>query len=371
MKVLIINSVSGIRSTGRIVMDIAGDYLKEGHECRIAYGREQANPKCAEISYRIGNDFSVRINALKARFLDNEGFNAVKETKRFLKWADKYDPDILWLHNLHGYYINVELLFKWIKSRPHMEVKWTLHDCWTFTGHCSHFAFVGCEQWKEECVNCCQKCEYPKSILKDNSKKNYREKKSLFCGVKRLSIIVPSHWLAERVKESFLNEYPINIIYNKVDNKIFKPTQSEFRQKYNLDNKYIVLGVASTWSDRKGLKDFLKLAQILDDGYEIVLVGLTKKEIKSLPNSIIGVERTNSTSELAGIYSAADVVLNLSKEETFGLTTLEALACGTPVIVLKGTACEEVAKANGGIVVEDCLQEIIKAIKQLEKGPVI
>lgn len=366
MRVLIINSVSGIRSTGRIVKDIADSYISEGHECRIAFGREKAHPDCADISYRIGNGFNVRINALKTRLLDNEGFNAVNETKKFLKWADKYDPDILWLHNLHGYYINIKLLFDWIKSRPQMEVKWTLHDCWSFTGHCSHFTFVGCEQWKEECIKCCQKNEYPKSILKDNSNKNYINKKKAFCNVKRLSIIVPSFWLADRVKESFLNEYTVKVVHNKIDNDIFKPTQSDFRQKYSLQRKIIILGVASAWNDRKGLKDFIKLSNMLSDEYVVVLVGLTKKQIKSMPNSIIGIERTNSTNELAGIYSTSDIFLNLTYEDTYPTVNLEAQACGTPCITYNtGGSVESVLSEN--IIKVGDLSQVINQIERLCK----
>lgn len=365
MKVLLINSVCGIRSTGRICTDIASEYIAKGHECKIAYGRLDVPKEYEEISYRIGTEWDVRINALKARVFDNEGFNAKKQTEKFLNWAEEYNPDELWLHNLHGYYINVEMLFAWIKSRPQMIVKWTLHDCWTFTGHCSHFSYVKCDKWKKECVNCPQKKEYPSSIIRDNSCKNYKKKKNVFCGVKDMTIITPSKWLSKLVQQSFLSEYKVKVINNIIDKNIFKPTLSDLREKYQLEDKIIILGVATAWTKNKGLYDFVELSECLGDKYKIVLVGLNKKQIGKLPKNILCFPKTDSANLLAGMYTAADVFVNLSKEETFGLTTLEALACGTPSIVYKGTACEEVAIENGGVIVDMSLKSVINAINRI------
>ena len=362
MKILLINSVCGILSTGRIVADIAEKYIKEGNECIIAYGRESVPEKYKKISYRISSNENVMLNGIKARIFDNEGFNAEYETKKFIEFAEKYNPDLLWLHNLHGYYINVEMLFDWIKSRPEMEIRWTLHDCWAFTGHCPHFSYVNCTQWKTHCEKCVQKNKYPISIWIDRCKRNYEKKKKLFCGVKKMTLIVPSNWLNELVKQSFLKDYPCEIIPNSIDRSVFKVTDSDFRKQYGLENKKIILGVASAWSSRKGLYHFFDLSNMLDDSYKIVLVGMTKKQIKIAPENIICIERTNSKEELAQIYSAADVFVNPSSEESFGLTTIEALACGTFPIVFKNTACEEVVNQNGGIAVEQNVQALYDAI---------
>lgn len=329
MKILIINSVCGIRSTGRIATDLADKYMAEGHEVKIAYGRETVPEKYLPISYRIGNDFEVKVNGIKARIFDNEGFNAVRQTKRFIKWAEEYSPDLLWLHNLHGYYLNIELLFRWIKTRPQMEVRWTLHDCWAFTGHCSHFSYVKCEQWKQLCSQCPQKKEYPKSILGNHSEENYCRKHQAFFGVQNMMLITPSHWLADLVKQSFLKEYPVQIIHNTIDKTVFKPTEGNFRERYGLQHKKIILGVSSVWNKRKGFQDFLKLSQILDSSYAIALVGLSQKQMKSLPSSIVGIQRTDSVSQLAEIYTAADVFVNLTYEDTYPTVNLEAIACGT------------------------------------------
>ena len=365
MRVLEINTVCGIRSTGRITTDLADMYLSQGHECKIAYGRESVTQEYDAWAVRIGKEFNVKINALAARVFDNEGMNAQKQTLEFLKWADTFDPDLLWLHNLHGYYINIEKLFNWIKSRPQMQVKWLLHDCWAFTGHCCYFTVVKCNQWKTACRLCMQKHEYPQSIVRDNCERNFLIKKELFSGVKNMTIVTPSYWLANLVGQSYLKEYPIEVRYNSINRMVFKPTPGSFRVCNGIDDKIIVLGVASAWSASKGLLDFIKLSKMLDDLYVIVLVGLTPKQRKSMPKSIISVEKTNNIQELAGIYTTADVFVNPSKQETFGMTTIEALACGTPVIVYKGTACEEVANIYGGTVVEQTPEAIYSAISEL------
>lgn len=364
MKVLQINSVCGIRSTGRIATDFAEEYIKNGDECFIAYGREAVPPKYEKISYRIGTNFSVKFNAIMSRVFDNEGFNAKRQTRKFLKWADNYDPDVLWLHNLHGYYLNVEMLFDWIKSRPNMQVKWLLHDCWAFTGHCAYFTMANCHKWRECCLDCPQKKRYPSSIFKDNSKNNFIRKKKCFSEINNMTLVTPSHWLADLVRQSFLNEYPIEVRHNTIDTEVFKPTPSDFRKRYGLEGKKIILGVASTWDERKGLNDFIELSDMLDDTYAIVLVGLSDEQIKCLPSNVVSISKTDNVKKLVEIYSAADVFVNPSKEETFGLTTLEALSCGTDAIVYKDTACEEVVKKYGGVAVAQSAQSIKDELTQ-------
>ena len=365
-KVLLINSVCGIGSTGRICIDLAQRFEKKGYTVKIAYGRTSFVPEnFKKYAVRIGSDSSVKLHALQTRLFDTHGFGSKEATKQFLKWADKYNPDLVWLHNIHGYYINIEMLFNWLKSRPNMQVKWTLHDCWAFTGHCSHFTMVACNKWQTHCENCPQKKCYPASFF-DNSKNNFERKKAAFTGVKNMELVCVSHWLENLVKKSFLKDYPIEVIYNTIDKTIFKPTPSDFRQKYSLENKKIILGVASVWTESKGLKDFIKLAEVLDDNYVIILVGLTDKQIRTLPKNCLGIKRTASAQELAAIYSAADVFFNPSKEETFGLTTLEALSCGTKAVVYADTACEEIAKIYGGQVVNN-VEEFISVLKNQEK----
>lgn len=363
MKVLFINSVCGIGSTGRICTDLAQQLEAEGNEVKIAYGRKGTVPEqFQKYAVRIGTDFDCKMHAIQTRLFDTHGFGSKHATKEFLKWAEEYKPDLVWLHNLHGYYINVEMLFDWIKKHPEMQVKWTLHDCWAFTGHCSHFTMVKCEQWKSHCSYCSQLRRYPACFAMSSVSKNFERKHKAFTGVKNMTLITPSKWLADLTRQSFLKEYPVEVHYNTIDTSIFKPTPSDFRERYGLQDKIIVLGVANVWEDRKGLFDFYKLAEMLDDRYVIVLVGLSEKQIKELPKNIKGIQRTNSPQELAAIYTAADVLVNPSVEETFGMTPVEAQACGTPSIVYEDTACEEVAQQSGNTVVPQDVNALYESI---------
>ena len=366
MKYLLINSVCGIKSTGRICTDIAYELESKGHEVRIAYARENVPAKFKKYAVKIGSNLNCTIDAMISRVLDNQGLNSRRATKRFLKWADSYNPDVLWLHNIHGYYINYPLLFDWIKSRPNMKVKWTLHDCWAFTGHCSYFSAVKCNKWKIECSNCPQKKEYPTSFFFDRSKRNFFKKRDAFCGVQNLKLITPSKWMASLIKESILKEYEVKVHYNTVDNNIFKYRESDFRQKNGLENKRIILGVASPWSKRKGLGDFIELSNLLDERYVIVLVGLNDKQIASIPTNIIGIKKTNNAIELAEIYSVADVFVNPTYEDNYPTTNLEANACGTVTITYDtGGSVESVENSN--VIPQGDVKALAKRIEEILK----
>lgn len=338
MKVLFINSVCGIGSTGRICTDLAQQLEAEGNEVKIAYGRKGTVPEqFQKYAVRIGTDFDCKMHAIQTRLFDTHGFGSKHATKEFLKWAEEYKPDLVWLHNLHGYYINVEMLFDWIKKHPEMQVKWTLHDCWAFTGHCSY---------------CSQLRRYPACFAMSSVSKNFERKRKAFTGVKNMTLITPSKWLADLTRQSFLKEYPVEVHYNTIDTSIFKPTPSDFRERYGLQDKIIVLGVANVWEDRKGLFDFYKLAEMLDDRYAIVLVGLSEKQIKDLPKNIKGIQRTNSPQELAAIYTAADVFVNPTYEDNYPTVNLEAQACGTPVITYDTGGCRETIHTDSAKVAE-------------------
>lgn len=361
MKYLFINTVAGVGSTGRIAADKCRELQAQGQECVLAYGRGQSH--CSDVAtYKIGTALDYRLHGVLTRLFDLHGFGSKRATRKFLRWAEQYNPDVLWLHNIHGYYLNVEMLFDWIKKRPEMQVKWTLHDCWSFTGHCSYFSALKCDQWKGHCSYCKQLRRYPACCAISSVRTNFSRKRAAFTGVKNLTLITPSQWLADLTRQSFLKEYPVEVHYNTIDTSVFKPTPSDFRARYGLQDKIIVLGVANVWEERKGLFDFYRLAQMLDDRYAIVLVGLTQKQIRDLPNHIRGIRRTNSPQELAAIYTAADVFVNPSVEETFGMTAVEAQACGTPSIVYDGTACAETARQNGNTVVPQDVNQLYRAI---------
>lgn len=351
MKIMQINSVCGIRSTGRICTDLA-DVLKEkGHQCAVAYGREAVPDMYKDISYKIGDGMGVKLHALAARLFDSAGLHSKKATRKLLDYIDSFSPDVIHLHNIHGYYINYTILFDYIKKKG-IPVVWTLHDCWAFTGHCSHYSAIGCTRWKDGCEKCCQKGEYPKSLFLDLSKRNYNKKRKAFLGVPKMTIVTPSQWLAQEVKKSFLGEYRVEVIQNGVDLDAFRPSESNFRDKYSLGDKTVVLGVATSWNERKGLNRFIELSDNLDQRYKIFLVGLDSEGISRLPEGMLGITRTDSTKELAEIYTASDVCLSLSVEETMGLTVVEANACGTPAFVLNKTALPELISGTNGRVID-------------------
>lgn len=353
MKILFINEVCGVTSTGRIVCELADKLSAQGHECKVAYGRLERVPEnWKKYAVRIGSEWDVKLHALQTRTVDQCGFGSTRATKRFLEWAEQFEPDLVWLHNLHGYYINIEQLFLWIKRRPQMQVKWTLHDCWSFTGHCTHFSAVGCEQWKTGCKHCPQLCEYPKCYGVSNVSQNYARKRAAFTGVQNMTVITPSQWLADLVGQSFLKEYPVEVHYNTVDTSIFKPTPSNFRARYGLQNKKIILGVANVWNARKGLGDFVTLSEMLREEWIVVLVGISKKQRENLPTTIVAIPKTNSAMELAQIYTAADVFLNPTYEDTYPTVNLEAEACGTRVITYRTGGAPETIKRPDSVAVE-------------------
>lgn len=364
MRILLINEVLGTTSTGKICGEIAEHLTEQGHEVRVAYGRWKDVPeKYQKYAIYIGSSFETNIHALQTRLFDLNGFGSKHATRVFLNWAGEYSPDLVWLHNIHGYYINVEMLFAWLKSHPGMQVKWTLHDCWSFTGHCSHFTAIQCEQWKRKCVQCQQLRRYPACYGHGNVSRNYDRKKVAFTGVSHMTLITPSQWLAGLVKQSFLKEYPVEVHYNTINTDVFKPTPGDFRAHYQLQDKFIVLGVASTWDDRKGLKDFWKLAKMLDERFAIVLVGLNKGQLRELPANVIGIGRTNDASELAMIYTAADVFVNPTYEDNYPTVNLEAAACGTKVITYDTGGCRETIQSTQGVVVKTgCMEGLYREI---------
>lgn len=365
MKYLFINSVAGFGSTGRIAAEKCRELMKEGHECVLAFGRDITN--CDDVpTIRIGTRVDYMIHAARNRVFDDQGYGSKAATRRFLQQVREYDPDVIWLHNLHGYYLNLELLFGYLRTCG-KKILWTLHDCWAMTGHCAYFDFVGCDKWKTGCHHCPQKGSYPATKVLDGSRRNYEHKKRLFTGIPNLTLIVPSYWLRGRVQQSFLKEYPVEVVYNTINTEIFKPTPSDFREKYGLAGKKILLGVASVWEERKGLKDFIALSAMLDESYKIVLIGLSREQIDSLPEAILGLPRTNSMAELAAAYTAADLYVNPSTEETFGMTAMEARSCGTEAIVYRDTACEEIVNQFGGIAVDRGAKNLYDAIRNLTK----
>ena len=351
MKVLQINTVCGRGSTGRIATDLLKCLKEKGYFGKIAYGiGPMLNAESSE-TIEIDTKLEYYVHNLFSRFTDKEGCYSIYATKRLIGQIEEYKPDIIHLHNIHGHYINYKILFNYLK-KVKMPVVWTFHDCWSFTGHCSYFAMVKCEQWKNHCSYCSQLRCYPACYTKGNVKSNFTHKMQSFTGLDNLVIVTPSKWLAGLVKESFLKEYPVRVINNGIDLTKFQPKiGDQFRNKYNLKGKTVILGVASEWSERKGYSDFIKLSSEISENQKIVMVGVSDRQVEELPNSIIAIKKTNSVEELAEIYSAADVFLNFTYEDNFPTVNLEAMACGTPVITYKtGGSVEPITEETGFII---------------------
>ena len=361
-----INTVCNSGSTGRIAEEIANLVIQKGWKSYIAYGRGR-QPSSTSMIYHIGRDQDLFINVFAARLFDNDGFVRRKPTEQLVEYIKKIRPDIIHFHNLHGYYLNLDVLFKYlITSRT--PIIWTLHDCWSFTGHCAYFDFVGCTRWMTGCYSCPEKHSYPKSLLLDRSLENYTHKKELISQLNILRIVTPSSWLADLVRDSFLKIFPVAVINNGVNLKQFYPRSTGgLLERYRLGNRKVVLGVASIWNERKGLKYLVRLIDYLPaDAYQIIIIGVTKAQKKRLPPEILGIERTESIDELAQFYSLADVYVNPTLEDNFPTTNLEALACGTPVVTFKtGGSVEAIGKEQpcGAIVDVKSVPALADAVK--------
>lgn len=360
-KLFQINSVVNSGSTGRIAEEIGQTAIAAGWESYIAYGRHARTSQSELI--KIGSDWNIRMHGLQTRLFDRHGLASIAATREFVEQIKKIKPDIIHLHNIHGYYINIEILFRYLKD-ANIPVVWTLHDCWPITGHCAYFTFVECDKWKTQCFSCPQKKGYPSSYFLDRSKQNHKQKRKLFTSVNDMTIVSVSNWLADIVKQSYLKDYPIWVINNGIDVNVFSPQSRDgIRLKYGLADKFVLLGVATEWGRRKGLHDFIELSKTLKDDEIIVLVGLKEDQIKILPENIIGITRTESTQELAEFYSSADVFVNPTWEDNFPTTNLEAMACGTPVVTYRtGGSPEALTPKTGFVVEQGDLASIRKAI---------
>ena len=350
MRILLINSVCGTGSTGKIIADIVNLLKKSGHEAKVLYGVGEAKGVIPQDAVKTANQWDYYLHNGLSRITDHAGLYSRKATYRLIQEIKIYAPDLIHLHTLHGYYINYEILFDFLK-KANIPVAWTLHDCWPFTGHCTNFSAIGCKQWRDKCIDCPQLHRYPKCWFTGDAEKNFIRKKTAFTGLQNLVITAPSHWLADQISASFLKDYPVQVIPNGIDRSIFHPQGGDLRERYGLQGKKIVLGVANVWSKSKGTDDMILLSRMLDDAYQIVMIGLTSKQMEDLPKEIIGIQRTKNQQALAQWYSEADVFVNPTYEETFGLTTVEAQACGTPVVAYNTDGCPETVMQENGIIV--------------------
>lgn len=367
MKIVQINSVCESGSTGKICVSISKLLSEKGIENYILY---TTNKSDYSLGFKYMNLFEVKFQAIKSRILGNYGFNSKRATKRLLGKLDEISPDIVHLHNLHSHNVHLGDLFEYLKKKK-IKIFWTFHDCWAFTAYCSHYEMIDCNQWNcGGCKNCPEKKK--KSWFFDRSRYLFEKKKQLFEGLD-LTIITPSKWLANQVTNSFLRKYKVIVINNGIDLSVFYPRESDFRHKYQINDKFIVLGVAFDWGTKKGIDVFIELSKRLDDSYQIVLVGTNKKIDKQIPKNVLTIHRTQNQNQLAEIYTAADVFVNPTKEDTFPTTHIEALACGTPVIAFDVGGCFEMLNENCGEVVEknnvDAIENRIISLKYSKVYP--
>jgi putative colanic acid biosynthesis glycosyltransferase len=350
MILLQINDSVNIGSTGRIAEGIAQVFINAGHQSYIAFGREQRVSKSVII--KISSKWSIYWHVIKTRLFDLHGFGSTIATIFFIRKIKKIDPDIIHLHSIHGYYINVRVLFNYLRDSG-KAVVWTLHDCWPFTGHCTYFDAVYCFKWEQGCYSCPNLRAYPASRWLDNSKQNYKLKKVLFTGVENLTIVTPSNWLAGHVKKSFLKKYPVKTLPNGIDLSVFRAMSVEsLINKYKIPVIGFVLGVARIWDRRKGLADLVELRKRLPASIHITIVGLTQSQIANMPEGVTGITRTENLNDLAALYSAAAVFVNPTYVDNFPTTNIEALSCGTPVITYNTGGSPEAIDENTGFVVE-------------------
>lgn len=354
MNIAEINIVTG-GSTGKIMLEIAAVARGKGHIVRtytpVRYlkSKKFSAPKL-DGHYLWGSKAESFVHIYAGTLLGRNGMYSRKGTGELIKKLKEFKPDIVHLHNLHGFCINLPMLFNYLKKN-NVKVIWTLHDCWSFTGHCPHFVMANCDKWKTGCHHCPQPRIYPPMYI-DTSKKMYELKKKWFCGIENMTIVTPSQWLGDLVKQSYLKDYPVKVINNGINLSVFKPTESDFRAKYGLQDKKILLGVASSWGKGKGIDVFVELVKRLDNSYRIVLVGLDRALMPELPENIITIKRTENQTQLAEIYTTADLFVNPTREDTYPTVNMEALACGTPVLTFRTGGSPEIIDESCGSVVD-------------------
>ena len=332
MRILMVNALCGSRGTGRMVGELAKDTADEKHGCivKIGYGREKVPDMYNRYAVPIGNEKTVNRHGSVNRMLDRSGFGSKKPTKDFIDWVKRFEPDVIHLHSLHGYYVHIGELMKYCRNAE-KPIIMTVHDDWAFSGHSSYCALIDCEKWKTGCGRCPLKSSYPAALI-DRSKSNFKRKKSLFSGLQNCKVVTPSHWMEKRVKESFLGAYDVSVIAPGIDTAVFHPGTSDLKETLGISGRTMVLGVASGFDELRGLDDYKKLSEMLGPDYSVVLVGVSAFKQKLLPEGMIGKTRPATEEELADYYRAADVFVNFSYYEPYSLVNAESVASGTPVI---------------------------------------
>lgn len=371
-KLLQINPVIRINtSTGRIMQEIGELARANGWETYIAYsqGRDGVSPNAAHL-IPVGNRWSVAWHGIMTRLFDRHGLASERATRQLIAEIQQIQPDIIHIHNIHGYFLNYRILFEYL-SNANIPVIWTVHDCWLYTGHCYYYSYVGCDKWKSQCEQCPQRRDFPTSWWMDRSKQNFGDKKKAFTSIpKELLTIVPvSEWIHGEMKQSFLKDYPYQVIHNGINLENFQVYPvDEVKKRYGLEGKRILLGVASIWMEEKGWNDFMQLAGMLNPDEVIVLVGVKEEQKKGLPATIVPISRTDNLKQLAELYAAAEALVNPTWQDNYPTVNLEAIACGTPVVTYRtGGSIEVITPDTGFIVEQGDIPGLLAAVRTIEK----
>ena len=358
-------------STGRIMQEIGELAMQNGWESYVAYSKGRDGIRtCASHTIPVGNKWDTWMHGLETRLLDRHGLASVSVTYDFIKHLKEISPDIVHIHNIHGYFLNYPVLFEYL-SKSGIPVVWTVHDCWLYTGHCYYYSYIQCNKWESGCGDCPQKRKFPASWWLDRSARNYQDKQEAFTSMPygKLTIVPVSDWIRGEMSRSFLKGYPFRVIHNGIDTEVFTVYGAEeVKRKYGWQGKHVLLGVASIWSEEKGLPDFIKLAQQLRDDEMIVLVGVTEELKSQLPQNVYGIRRTENIRELAQLYSAADVFVNPTWQDNYPTVNMEAIACGTPVVTYRtGGSVEAVTEDTGFIVEQGDVKGLLDSVRVIEQ----
>ena len=370
-KLLQINPVIRVNtSTGRIMQEIGELAMQNGWECHIAYSKGRDGIReCRSDIVPVGNKWSTAWHGIETRLFDRHGLASSHATRQFVRKIEEICPDVVHIHNIHGYFLNYQILFDYL-SKAGIPVVWTVHDCWLYTGHCYYYSFAGCDRWQTGCHHCPQKKEFPTSLFCDRSRRNFEDKKAAFTSMPldRMTIVPVSEWIRNEMRRSFLNAYPFRVIHNGINTDIFNIYDDrQVRTAFGLGDRHILLGVASIWSREKGLDDFIRMAGMLNEDEVVVLVGIKPEDRKRLPDNVVGIARTENIRQLAELYAAADVFVNPTWQDNYPTVNMEAIACGTPVVTYRtGGSVEVITPATGMIVEQGNLNELLKSIREIE-----
>lgn len=373
MKTLLqINPVLRVNtSTGRIMQEIGELAMQHGWRSCIAYSKGRDGIKsCQSEVIPVGNKWSTIWHGLETRLLDRHGLASNEATRLFVKQIQELKPDVIHIHNIHGYFLNYQILFDFL-AKSNIPVIWTVHDCWLYTGHCYYYSYAGCNKWQTGCGHCPQKREFPASWLIDRSHQNYEDKKQAFTSLPQdqLTIVPVSEWIREEMQHSFFRNNRFHVIHNGINTNIFNIYNPEqVKQKYGLNGKHILLGVASIWSREKGFDDCIQMADFLHPDEMLVLVGVRPEQQKKLKKNMLGIPRTENIHQLAELYAAADAFINPTWQDNYPTVNLEAIACGTPVVTYRtGGSIEAITDQTGFIVPQGNVKEMLEAARLISQ----